>query len=110
MPDLKKMPFPYWDIKSIIEFCQRRIIIHSIAYYELNISIWEDNKFDKEAKQLEKLMHKYKEEAKQTMYWYCMKDFTSSTGFDLFHRLNDHDKDYLLNITTHIIYNRGRKK
>ena len=110
MPNLKKMPFSYWDMKSIIEFCQRRIIINSIAYYELDYPLWEDKKFDKEAKQLEKLMQKYEDDAKQSMYWYCMHDFTSATGFDLYHRLNKHDKEYLMNITMHIIKSKGRKK
>lgn len=110
MPNLKKMPFPYWDMKSIIDFCQRRIIINSIAYYELDNPLWEDKKFDKEAKQLEKLMNKYEDDAKQSMYWYCMYDFTADTGFDLYHRLNKHDKEYLMNITMQIINSKGRKK
>ena len=103
MPNLKKMPFKYWDMKSIIDFCQRRIIINSIAYYELDIPLWEDKKFDKEAKQLEKLMKKYNEDAKNSMYRYCMYDFTSATGFDLYHRLNKHDKQYLMNITKNLV-------
>lgn len=93
--NLKKMPFIYWDKVSIIEFLQRRIIINAIAYYELDNPLWSDREYDKEAKQLEKLMSKYKQESKQTMYWYCMYDFTSATGFDLYGKLNDKDKSFL---------------
>ena len=105
--DLKRMPFPYWDKVSIIDFLQRRIIINSIAYYELDTPLWEDKEFDREAKQLEKLMNKYSKEAKQSMYWYCMHDFTAATGFDLYTRLNNHDKKYLMNITLHLLKDNG---
>lgn len=102
--NLKNMPFPYWDVKSIIEFLQRRIIINSIAYYELDMPLWEDKHFDKEAKQLERLMVKYEDDAKETMYWYCMYDFTAATGFDLYGRLNEHDKEYLMKIASRLVF------
>ena len=33
-----------------------------------------------------------------TQYGYCMNGFDGSTGFDLYEKLNSHDKDYLMKL------------
>ena len=37
------------------------------------------------------------------MYGYVFYDFDGTTGFHIYGRLNDHDKNYLDNIVTHIL-------
>ncbi len=45
------------------------------------------------------------EEYEKSQYFYCMKDFDGSTGFDLYDRLNNHDKQYLQQIANTVIKN-----
>ena len=94
---------PYWPNKLKISTLQRWIIVHSILYSEMSSSIIPDKVFDENAYQLVKLQKEYKEEAEESEYWYVFYDFDGSTGFDLFDRLNKHDKDYLTKIANHVL-------
>ena len=102
--DLLQMPIPYWNKTTLISYLQRRILVNCIAYYVLDNPLWTDKKYDKEAKQLQRIMEGNKKEAEMSDYWYCMYDFAAATGFDLYHRLNKHDEEYLTNITIHLIH------
>ena len=47
---INKLPYKYFDIKTKIEYIERRIIIYSIMYYELNQSVISDKDYDKLSK------------------------------------------------------------
>lgn len=92
-----------WDKKTCINFLQRKIIINSIIYYELNTNKLSDKAYDELSRQLVELYSEYDGNIeKDTQYGYAMYDFDGSTGFDLYGRLNDRDKAYLRNIAQHI--------
>lgn len=90
------------DIQKISSL-QRKIIICSIIYYELNESIIPDKQFDEEARQLVKLQKQNKKDLNKSEYFYCMKDFDGSTGFDLFSRLKESDRIYLTHLAKYIL-------
>lgn len=101
--DFDKLPMRYWDIKTKIEYLQRRIIVYSIAYYELNNNIVSDKYYDEISKQLVVLQNENKSVVKETMYGYVFHDFDGSTGFDLYDKLNKKDKEYLMEITQMVL-------
>ena len=90
------------DVEKI-SYLQRRIIIHSILYYELNESVIPDKQFDEEARQLVALQKQNKKDLNKTEYYYCMKDFDGSTGFDLFNRLKEVDRIYLTHLAKYVL-------
>lgn len=90
--------FPeHWDLKTKIEFLQRKIILCSIIYYMLSDNLISDKAYDEASRQLVGLQKEYGD-ISDTQYGYVMYDFDGTTGFDLYNRLNDHDKDYLFGI------------
>ena len=90
-----------WDIKTQVEFLQRKIIINSIFYYNRNTNFLSDKEFDELCRQLVSLQSQINID--DTMYGYVFYDFDGTTGFHIYGRLNDHDKNYLDNIVTHIL-------
>lgn len=96
-----------WDDLTCVNFLQRKIILNCIAYYELNTSILTDKEFDVLSMQLVEL-HK-RVNLKDTEYGYIMHDFDGTTGFDLFHRLNAKDKEYLLKLANYIFVKPEKK-
>ena len=97
----------YWSLKTRIEYIQRKILICSIVYYELNSNIMTDNDYNIISQQLSKLMTKTDISiVKSTRYYYVFKDFSSSTGFDLYSNLNKADKQYLYDLSC-MLMNRG---
>lgn len=90
---------PYWSDILKVSFLQRRIIVASIMYYQLDGSTIDDIVYERISKQLLSMMKEMpKEELEKTDYWYCMKDYDGSTGFHLYYSLNDKDKEYLTKI------------
>ena len=85
-----------WDKITCINFLQRKIIINAILYYELNTSPLSDKEYDELSRQLVYLQKNI--DIQQTQYGYVMYDFDGTTGFDLYSRLNEHDKKYLMSI------------
>ena len=85
-----------WDKITCINFLQRKIIINSIAYYELDNPVLSDKQYDELCKQLVSMQEDI--DLNLTQYGYCMDGFDGSTGFDLYGKLNDHDKDYLMKL------------
>lgn len=77
-----------------IDFLQRVILIHSYLYYQMDMTRWTDQKYDKASRQLVNLQKQHTEEwiLNNTQYGYMMFDFDGSTGFDLWDRLNGEDK------------------
>lgn len=89
-------------------FLQRKIIINSIIYYELNESLMSDQKFDKMCKNLLKGIN-YTKNYERSDYFYVFYDFDGSTGFHLYHRLEDDDKEYLMHLAKYILKIAKRK-
>ena len=88
-----------WDKITCIDFLQRKIILNCIAYYELNTNKLSDKEYDDLSRQLVNMQGDPNIDImNDTQYGYCMHDFDGSTGFDLYYRLNEHDKKYLMNI------------
>jgi hypothetical protein len=83
-------------------FLQRKIILHSIIYYELNENIISDQQFDKMCRSLLKGIQ-YTKDYKRSDYFYVFYDFDGTTGFNLYHRLEDDDKEYLMNLAKYIL-------
>ena len=83
-------------------FLQRKIILHSIIYYELDDNIISDQKFDKMCRSLLKGIQ-YTKNYQKSDYFYVFYDFDGSTGFNLYHRLEDDDKEYLMNLAKYIL-------
>ena len=94
---------PYWSNRIRISMLQRWIIVHSILYYELSNSIVVDKIFDDNARQLVQMQNDYPDDAEESQYWYVFYDFDASTGFNLYDRLNKHDKAYLMHIAQHVL-------
>ena len=95
----------YWTDKMKIDFLQRVVLIHSYLYYEKDTTLWSDKKYDEVVKQLT-LIQKQKTEQwikQNTQYGYCFYDFDGTTGFDLWSRLNEKDKQYISNIAERLV-------
>lgn len=101
--DFSHLPAAYWSNKTKISYLQRRIIVYSIMYYELNESCISDKSYDAIAKQLVMLQNASdRSEWEGSEYYYAMYDFDGSTGFDIPQRLNDHDRKYLTDLAMSI--------
>lgn len=99
-----------WDKITCINYLQRRIIVASILYYQMDWSPISDKTYEEFNKQLVNLLKEIPD-IKETEYGYCMYDYDGSTGFDLYSRLNEHDKEYLTHIAQLIFkLNGGVKK
>ena len=96
-----------WDKITCVNYLQRKIILNSIAYYELNQSPLSDKQYDELSRQLVEMQEDI--DIKQTEYGYIMYDFDGNTGFDLYDRLNDEDKKYLMNIATYALGHKDQK-
>lgn len=99
-----RMPCIYWSDAMKMSLLQRRIIVHSILYYECDESVISDKQYDALSKQLVNLMKQSPEQLKRTQYYYCMYDFDGSTGFDLRSRLTTKDNEYLTKIALSVLH------
>ena len=115
------IPSKYWSTKTKIEFLERRIIVSSIQYYELNQTVIEDYMYDGISQQLVELINESPKEFEKTRYYYCFKEFDGSTGFDLPRKLNRSkninnpggmsDYEYLLQIAQRLLkFNRKLRR
>lgn len=98
-----RMPCVYWSDAMKMSLLQRRIIVHSILYYDCNESVISDKQFDALSRQLVDLMKQSPEEIERTQYCYCMCDFDGSTGFDLRDRLTQDDNEYLTALALRVL-------
>jgi len=85
-------------IVAKINILSRFIIYHSILYYNLSDSIISDFAFDRNAKQLYKLMIDNPSHFLKSKFYYVMKDFNGNSGFGLCEHLTENDKKYFLKI------------
>ena len=88
-----------WEKITCINYLQRKIILNAIAYYELDTSPLSDKVYDELSKQLVRMQAELSpKHLLETQYGYVFYDFDGTTGFDLYHKLNENDKDYLMKI------------
>lgn len=94
------MLFQDWSIVDKIEFLQRKVILNCIAYYELNKSPLSDYYYLNMCEYLIELQDQYDliDDILNTRYGYVTHDFDVSTGFDLYYRLTESDREYLMDI------------
>ena len=79
--------------QEYIDFLQRFIILHSYIYYELNGNVISDRKYDEKSKELVMYKNKYPELWKTSMYYKQFgNEYNGSTGFTLYHDLDEHQK------------------
>lgn len=83
------------SITDQLDWLCRKIIIHSIIYYDYNTNIISDPDYDKLARQLEQLVNENMDKISNCYYSECLKDYTAATGFDLKDRLEDEHRKYL---------------
>lgn len=95
---LNKLP-----VEDQISYLQRWIIVHSIIYYHLNSNVVSDKQYDEYAKHLEKLIKLNDKEFKKSQYYYAFVNYSSATGFDLYDKLNKHDKEYLTHLANNVL-------
>ena len=102
--DFSKCPSLYWSNSAKVSYLQRRIIVHSIIYYELGNSVITDKQFDILSNQLVEMQNELNhKEFRETTYYYAMHDFDGSTGFHISSRLTDYDVEYLTNIAERVL-------
>lgn len=87
------------NIQDRIDWLQRFIIVHSYIYYELNDNYISDREYDLKSKELAKYKDDYPELWKNSMYYKQFgDDYNGSTGFTLFHGLDERQKKIILTI------------
>ena len=97
-----------WDKITCINFLQRKIILNAIAYYELDSPKLSDREYDELSRQLVELQKDI--DIHETQYGYLMYDFDGTTGFDLYSRLNEKDKRYLMQLARYIFGSKFESK
>lgn len=81
------------SIQDYINFLQRFIIVHSYIYYELDDNIISDKEYDAKSRELVKYKNDYPDLWKTSEYYEQFGDeYNGSTGFTLYHELNDKQK------------------
>lgn len=94
-------------IQDRINFLQRFIIVHSYIYYELNDNVISDKFYDEKSKELaaQKEAHPYLWRSSE-YYKQFGEDYNGSTGFTLYHDLDDQQKEIIRSIVNTIYFNR----
>lgn len=100
-----------WNTESRISLLRRWILVHSILYYEMDESVVSDEEYDSKCRELVRLCREDMEASDRADYHYCMHDFDASTGFDLYSRLEEHDRRHLEGLARSILksYKGGSK-
>lgn len=96
---------PYMSKQGKLSFIQRMILVHSYIYYELNYNVLTDKEYDDLMVTYSNLQQwTNKKELLETEYGYVFYDFSNATGFDLYSRLLEADKEKIVNLSTTIVY------
>ena len=86
---------------SLLSTYQRHILVHSHIYYNLNNSVISDKDFDKLCVQVLKLI---KDSPNNTSeYSDAFEGFDGTTGFDLFDKLTDVQKEKIDRIACNVL-------
>jgi len=62
---------------------EQQILVHSIIYYRIGESIWDDFKYDSKAKELQRLIEANPEDFKASILYEDFKVFSWESGYDL---------------------------
>lgn len=90
--------------QDYIDHLQRKIIVHSYIYYELNNNVLTDQQYDKLSKELTALKQDYPDLWKNSEYYKQFTDeYNGATGFTLYHDLDEHQKEIIRSIAGSII-------
>lgn len=90
--------------QEYIDFLQRFVIVHSYIYYELNNNIVSDKFYDEKSKELTKYKNEYPDLWKSSMYYKQFgDDYNGSTGFTLYHDLDERQKEIIRSIAYSIL-------
>lgn len=91
--------------KKYINFLQRYIIVHSYLYYELDHNVISDREYDAKSKELVRYKNEFPELWKTSEYYKQFGDeYNGSTGFTLYHDLDEHQKEIIKSIARLIFY------
>ena len=89
-------------IQDYISRLQRIIILHSYIYYELGDSVISDREYDAKTKELVRYKNEYPELWKNSMYYEQFgDDYNGSTGFTLYHDLDEHQQEIIQSIANY---------
>ena len=79
-----------------IDILQRKIILHSYLYYELDDSVISDREYDAMSKQLVEYKNDHPDLwVKSEYYKQFGDDYNGATGFTLFHDLDEKQKQII---------------
>ena len=88
-----------FSIQERIDHLQRFIIVNSYIYYECNNNVISDREYDAKAKELVEYKNNYPDLWKSSMYYKQFgDDYNGSTGFTLFHDLDERQQRIILSI------------
>lgn len=91
-----KVPALYWETNTKLSYLQRKILVYSYFYYQLNKSIITDAQFDSLSYQYIRMVNELnKNDIIKTRYYYVFKDFEGFTSYDLFFKLNEKDSQQI---------------
>ena len=96
--DFNCMPCLYWSEQAKITHLQRRILLYSVMYYRMNVSVVSDYDYDAMCFQLARMQKEHPDAAKKSMYWHAFYDFEGYTGYHLTYRLDDKELIYLTDL------------
>lgn len=68
------------EVLELVNRRERQILVHSYLYYERDVNIWPDYKYDAACKELTELIKLYPEVAKEAQWSNVYSDFDGSTG------------------------------
>ena len=89
-------------MQDLIDYTQRKIIVHSYIYYELNNTVISDREYDALCKKLVALKNEYPDLWRTSEYYKQFgEDYNGATGFTLYHDLNDRQKESSRSIVRH---------
>lgn len=101
--EMVNAPWCYLSVSQRISTLQRFILVHSIIYYVLDSSVITDKQFDYASRLLVKMQRENRKEFQKSDYRYVFCDFDGTTGFDLYSRLSEPDKAYLMKIARYVL-------
>lgn len=97
------------NIQDELDFLCRRIIVHSIIYYDYNENIISDPVYDKQCKHLHSLIQNNQNDIQNCYYYNILKDYSPATGFDLKYKLEEKHRKYLEHLASVILWQYKRE-
>lgn len=100
-PEYRRL-FKPWDEFTTLEkinHLQRKIIVNSYIYYELDDNVLSDKEYDVLSRELVKYKNDYPDIWRTSQYYKQFgDDYNGATGFTLFHDLDDREKNIIMRL------------